>query len=142
MYVCTPPPPRALRSDGAAPEVYDRPFNARDPHGANPWDTTRDLPLIWSTPGRTGTGFGPGNSIMVDDAPRKMRFMDAGLVVVPEFTEACALEALGGEAGDVESEEEAERKAAAARAQREVLPRLLEYLRRVLSWCCRFSEAG
>ncbi|CAN0173198.1 unnamed protein product, partial [Ectocarpus fasciculatus] len=75
-------------SNGAAPEVYDRPFNARDPHGVNAWDTTRDLPLIWSTPGRTGAGFGPGNSIMVDDTPRKMRFMDAGLVVVPEFTEA------------------------------------------------------
>ncbi|CAN0374913.1 unnamed protein product [Ectocarpus sp. 12 AP-2014] len=119
-------------SSSTAPEVYDRPFNARDPHGANAWDTTRDLPLIWSTPGRTGAGFGPGNSIMVDDTPRKMRFMDAGLVVVPEFTEACALEALGGETGNVESEEEAERREAAARAQREVLPRLLEYLSRLL----------
>eukprot|EP00903_Cladosiphon_okamuranus_P020304 g18631.t2 len=118
------------------PEVYDRPFNARDPHGANSWDTTRDLPLIWSTPGRAGEGFGPSNTIMVDDTPRKMRFMDAGLVVVPEFTGAGVLEALGfggGGEGHEEEEEGVEQAAvAAASRQREVLPRLREYLGRLL----------
>lgn len=129
----------------AQPEVYDRPFNARDPHGANPWDTTRDLPLIWSTPGRAGSGFGPRNTVMVDDTPRKMRFMDAGLVVVPEFTAASVVEALGGHRGGRGAGTGAEGVAAAAEAgwggereeareqaaqrQRDVLPRLLEYLR-------------
>jgi len=130
----------------AQPEVYDRPFNARDPHGAKPWDTTRDLPLIWSTPGRAGSGFGARNTVMVDDTPRKMRFMDAGLVVVPEFTAVSVVEALGGggdggdgggrvpgtgaegvAAGRAGEGEEAREQA--ARGQREVLPRLLEYLR-------------
>eukprot|EP00752_Nemacystus_decipiens_P005334 g4838.t1 len=118
---------------GATPEVYDRRFNARDPHGAKPWDTTRDLPLIWSTPGRAGEGFGPANTVMVDDTPRKMRFMEAGLVVVPEFKAACVLESLGLRAdtggGTEESEEAGED---AARRQGEVLPRLLEYLGRLL----------
>ncbi|CAM9832519.1 unnamed protein product, partial [Laminaria digitata] len=94
--------PEYFKSIGTAPEVYDRPFNARDTGGVNHWDTTRDLPLIWSTPGRVGAGFGPGNTVMVDDTPKKMRFMDAGLVVVPEYTQACVLAACGGGTGGVD----------------------------------------
>lgn len=127
-----PLPPASRSTDGATPtpEVYDRPFNARDPHGANSWDTTRDLPLIWSTPGRAGAGFGPANTVMVDDTPRKMRFMDAGLVVVPEFKAACVLESLGlgAETGGDEEEDAGGAREAAALRQREVLPRVLEYL--------------
>lgn len=75
---------------------------------------------------------------MVDDTPKKMRFMDAGLVVVPEFTEACVLEAFGiggaaetkstGHGGGEEEGEETRKEEEAARGQREVLPRLLGYL--------------
>lgn len=124
----------------AQPEVYDRPFNTRDPQGVNHWDTTRDLPLLWSTPGRAGTGFGPSNTVMVDDTPTKMRFMTAGLVVVPEFKEASVLAAFGrgeggmgdaervvgtekGEEGGVQVREKAEHREA------EVMPRLAEYMR-------------
>lgn len=62
-----------------------------------------------------------------------MRFMDAGLVVVPPFTEACVLEALGlaaetGGDGGGDGGSEWARAAEAAHRQREVLPRLLEYL--------------
>lgn len=126
-------------SDGgkADPEVYDRPFNAHDPEGANPWDTTRNLPLVWSTPGRAGEGFGPGNTVMVDDTPRKMRFMSAGLVVVPEYTEASVVEVVhgggggrGGTLGSGAHEEGELRREHQQRAHRqmEVMPRLTEYM--------------
>lgn len=117
------------------PEVYDRPFNSVDPQGANKWDTTRDLPLIWATPGRAGTGFGPSNTVMVDDTPRKMRFMNAGLVVVPGYKEASVLAVCGRGEGmeDVErvvgTEEEVQARGEAALAEAEVMPRLAEYMR-------------
>lgn len=117
-------------SDGgeAVPEVYDRPFNAHDPEGANPWDTTRNLPLVWSTPGRAGEGFGPGNTVMVDDTPRKMRFMDAGLVVVPEYTEASVVEVLRVRAGTLRSCDGDDACEERALRQMEVMPRLTEYM--------------
>lgn len=66
---------------------------------------------------------------MVDDTPKKMRFMDAGLVVVPEFTKSCALEV---EEGTRRESSEGAEEDAAARRQREVLPRLIKYLRCVV----------
>lgn len=119
------------RRNGKDPEIYDRRFNAHDPDGANPWDTTRDLPKIWSTHGRVGAGFGPKNTVVVDDTPRKMRHMSAGLVVVPEYKEACIIAAFGVRGGqdlsdgrefDVEVVEKARRH------QLEVMPRLTEYM--------------
>lgn len=71
---------------------------------------------------------------MIDDTPRKMRFMTAGLVVVPEYTEACVVEAFGGsiraEGGEITlvPGEDEERDDAALR-QAEVMPRLTEYMR-------------
>lgn len=69
---------------------------------------------------------------MVDDTPRKMRFMDAGLVVVPEYTEACVVETyqagVGTEGGgDCEQGGVMEREEA-ARRQADVMPGLTEYM--------------
>lgn len=61
---------------------------------------------------------------MVDDTPRKMRDMSAGLVVVPEYKEACVLAACGM-AAEVEDERAARQ---AEREQADILPRLTEYL--------------
>lgn len=135
-HACThydPTRPDPTQSSGTTPEVYDRPFNARDTGGVNHWDTTRNLPLIWATPGRAGAGFGAANTVMVDDTPKKMRFMDAGLVVVPEYTEACVLAACGkgamGADGGGRVVGGAGLREAAAREQAEVMPRLTEYMR-------------
>lgn len=103
--------------------MYDRPFNAPDPEGANHWDTMRNLPLIWSTPGRTGTGFGPHNTVMIEDTPRKMRYQEAGVVVVPEFAEESVRTAFGADGGESDR----------GGKEREVMPRLAAYLRWVWS---------
>ncbi|CAM9279330.1 unnamed protein product [Choristocarpus tenellus] len=69
-------------------EVYDRPFNVRDPMGKNEWDTMRDLDRVWSESGRVGSGFGPEDTLMVDDSPQKLRHMPDNALIVPEYNEA------------------------------------------------------
>lgn len=66
---------------------------------------------------------------MVDDTPKKMRFMDAGLVVVPEYTQASVLAACGREEGGGVVAGGGDAREAAAREQAEVMPRLTEYMR-------------
>lgn len=127
---------RPAHRKAPCPEVYDRPFNAPDAEGANHWDTVRDLPRIWSTPGRTGSGFGPHNTVMVDDTLRKMRYQSAGLVIVPEYTEASVMATYGEMNGQrwvrdtkvrAEGEDLTRREVACREA--EILPRLAAYLR-------------
>ena len=72
---------------------------------------------------------------MVDDTPKKMRFMDAGLVIVPEYTEASVIAFSRGGTGirtvensSKEAEDLRERQKA-ARRQAEVMPRLTDYMR-------------
>lgn len=72
---------------------------------------------------------------MVDDTPRKMRFMEAGLVVVPEYTEASVVEVVrggvtAGTLGSGTCEEGELRRGHQERAYRqvEVMPRLTEYM--------------
>ena len=70
-------------------EIYDRDYNKADgDEGTNDWDTMRDLAKIWRTPGKVGFGFGPHNTVMVDDSARKMRHAPRNLVAVPEFKHA------------------------------------------------------
>lgn len=114
------------------PEIYDRPFNAPDPEGVNHWDTKRDLPKIWSTVGRTGYGFAAHNTVMVDDTPRKMRDMNAGLVVVPEYDQRSVVAASCGEGEGQEGSDGLKGRngemEAAAREQTAVMPSVEEYI--------------
>jgi len=76
-------------TSGAHVEIYDRDYNKADKEeGVESWDTMRDLAKIWSTEGKVGYGFGPHNTIMVDDSARKMRHAPRNLVQVPEFKHA------------------------------------------------------
>jgi hypothetical protein len=76
-------------TSGAHVEIYDREYNKADrEEGTESWDTMRDLTKIWTTEGKVGYGFGPHNTIMVDDSARKMRHAPRNLVQVPEFKHA------------------------------------------------------
>ncbi|CAM9392793.1 unnamed protein product [Discosporangium mesarthrocarpum] len=84
------------------PEVYDRPFNVPDPAGINSWDTIRDMEKVWAAVGRVGEGFGPQDTLMVDDSPRKLRHMPGNTLIVPNFNEVsvekeAVSQAVGGE---------------------------------------------
>lgn len=85
---------RALVKPPHNPEsmcLFDRPFNVADPTGENEWDTMRDLDQVWSIANSWSAGyccpFGPSNTIMIDDTPRKMRAWPMNVVVVPEYRE-------------------------------------------------------
>ena len=46
----------------------------------------RDLEKVWAAPG-PARGFGPTNTVMIDDTARKMREHPHNVVVVPSFDE-------------------------------------------------------
>jgi hypothetical protein len=74
--------------------VFPREYNTVDPTGSKAWDTIRDLSRIWASPlntiatspllsssplvqvendAKTGYLFGPANTILIDNEPRKTR---------------------------------------------------------------------
>jgi hypothetical protein len=54
--------------------IFDRDFNARDPTGEDPWDTKRDLNLIWRRlPPEAQRRYNETNTILVECEARKAR---------------------------------------------------------------------
>ena len=58
-----------------------RSMNKTDPNGVNEWDTVRDMEKVWETL----PGYGPDNTLLLDNEARKFHETPRNGIVVPEY---------------------------------------------------------
>ncbi|KAG5190462.1 hypothetical protein JKP88DRAFT_286023 [Tribonema minus] len=68
--------------------IFDRPFNAVDPTGAQSWDTVRDLQCVWQSAQarRMDAAYDATNTVMIESEPRKIRDCAENAIVPSECT--------------------------------------------------------